>query len=220
MEKKFWHDRWEDNQIGFHQEEINHYLQQYWSTLNQPIDTRIFVPLCGKSRDMLWLLEQGYQVLGIELSPIAVEAFFQENNLKADVIKHNGLELWSCDELVIICGDFFSLTPESVADCQSIYDRASLIAMPPAMRPAYADKMHQLFPVPRPTLLISMTYPQSEMKGPPFSVTDEEVKSFYSAHFEIHTLLNEDILEQNPRFIKRGLTQMSETVYLLQPKAQ
>ncbi|MCW8944743.1 MAG: thiopurine S-methyltransferase [Sedimenticola sp.] len=220
MEKQFWHDRWESNQIGFHQDEINHYLQQHWPALNQPAGTRIFVPLCGKSRDMLWLLEQGYKVLGIEISPIAVEAFFQENNLKADVSKQNGLEQWSCDELVIICGDFFSLTAEHVADCQSVYDRASLIAMPPVMRPAYAEKMHQLFPVPRPVLLISMTYPQDEMKGPPFSVTDQEVHSFYSTTFEINTLLNQDILEQNPRFKKRGLTQMSETVYLLQPKAQ
>ncbi|TVT51909.1 MAG: thiopurine S-methyltransferase [Sedimenticola thiotaurini] len=220
MEKQFWHERWESNQIGFHQDEINLHLQEQWPLLNQPVGTRVFVPLCGKSRDMLWLLEQGYRVLGIELSPIAVEAFFSENKLEAKVSTQNGMQYWSCDELVIICGDFFSLTAEVVAECTSIYDRASLIAMPPAMRPAYTEKMQQLFPVPRPTLLISMSYPQHEMSGPPFSVTDKEVDTFYSAGFSIRTLMSQDILEHNLRFKERGITQLTETVYLLQPKDQ
>lgn len=220
MDTQFWHDRWESNQIGFHQDEINSHLQTYWSKLNLPKGACVFVPLCGKSRDMLWLLEQGYSVLGVEISPIAVADFFRENNLQAEITTEKGFQRWSCDELVILCGDFFSLSSEEVMTCHAIYDRASLIAMPPTMRPAYADKILQLFPAKRSTLLITMEYPQGEMKGPPFSVTADEVKNFYADNFQISQLFTQDILEESPRFKERGITHLHEIIYLLNPIAE
>ncbi|PLX59942.1 thiopurine S-methyltransferase [Sedimenticola selenatireducens] len=217
MDKQFWHERWENNQIGFHQQEINSYLQLYWSRLQLPAGSTVFVPLCGKSRDMLWLLEQGYKVLGIEISQIAVTDFFQENGLHPEITSVNGIEHWSCDELEILCGDFFSLNVQDVAHCDAVYDRASLIAMPPAMRPAYAKKLQTLFPTPRPILLVTMEYPQHEMEGPPFSVHVDEVHSFYSGRYEINNILTRDILQESPRFKNKGVTAMSERVYLLRP---
>lgn len=218
MDKQFWHERWEKNQIGFHQQEINSYLQEYWSRLQLPAGSTVFVPLCGKSRDMLWLLEQGYRVLGIEISPIAVADFFRENNLQHQVTTENGIDRWSCDELEILCGDFFSLQASDVAHCQAVYDRASLIAMPPAMRPDYARKLQSLFPAPRPILLVTMEYPQHQMDGPPFSVHQDEVNHFYADRFEVDNILSRDILDETPRFRQRGITAMQEQVYLLQPK--
>lgn len=179
----------------------------------------MFVPLCGKSRDMLWLLEQGYRVRGVEISPIAVTDFFRENGLVPEVTRENGMERWRCDELEILCGDFFALQPEEVADCAAVYDRASLIAMPPAMRPAYAEKLQALFPVPPPVLLVTMEYPQQEMDGPPFSVQEAEVRELYAGRFAIDNILTRDILEENPRFKDRGVTLMRERVYLLRPPA-
>ncbi|WP_428610204.1 thiopurine S-methyltransferase [Sedimenticola sp.] len=218
MDKQFWHDRWAQNQIGFHQQEVNSYLQQYWPRLQLAHGSSVFVPLCGKSRDMLWLLEQGYKVLGVEISPIAVADFFKENQLQPEVTVANGLERWSCDELVIFCGDLFSLTADDVANCRAIYDRAALIAMPPAMRPIYVETLQTLFPAPLPTLLVTMTYPQQEMDGPPFSVQEAEVQRHYADRYRIKTILNRDILADNPRFQNRGVTAMSEQVYLLQPQ--
>ncbi len=215
MDKQFWHARWENNQIGFHQQEINSYLQQFWPRLQLPAGATVFVPLCGKSRDMLWLLEQGYRVLGIEISPIAVADFFRENQLNPKVTKKNGIAQWLCDELVILCGDFFSLDAQDVTHCDAVYDRASLIAMPPAMRPAYAEQLIKLFPAPRPILLVTMEYPQHEMQGPPFSVHAAEVKNFYGDRFKIDNILSRDILEESPRFKNRGVTTMHERVYLL-----
>ncbi|AKH20126.1 thiopurine S-methyltransferase [Sedimenticola thiotaurini] len=217
MDKQFWHERWEKNQIGFHQQEINSYLQEYWSRLQLPAGSTVFVPLCGKSRDMLWLLEQGYRVLGIELSPIAVADFFRENNLQPEVRSENGMEHWSCDELEIICGDFFSLQPSAVAHCQAVYDRASLIAMPPRLRPAYADKLQSLCPTALPILLVTMEYPQEQMAGPPFSVHQSEVNGFYADRYDVENILTRDILDESPRFRQRGLTAMQERVYLLHP---
>lgn len=217
MDKQFWHERWEKNQIGFHQQQINSYLQEYWSQLQLPVGSTVFVPLCGKSRDMLWLLEQGYRVLGIELSPIAVADFFQENDLQPEVTSENGIERWSCAELEILCGDFFSLKVPDVARCDAVYDRASLIAMPLAMRPAYAEKLQTLFPAARPILLLTMEYPQHEMDGPPFSVHQAEVTGFYADRFKVDNILTRDILQESPRFKSQGVTAMSERVYLLRP---
>lgn len=218
MDKAFWHERWENNQIGFHQQEINSHLQHFWSRLALPAESRVFVPLCGKSRDMLWLREQGHPVLGVEISPRAVADFFAENDLQAEVSEvREGLQRWSFDSLEILCGDLFALQAGDVSDCRGIYDRASLIALPPSMRPDYARKMGELFTDPRPTLLVTMEYPQAEMKGPPFSVDEAEVRRHYESQYRIQDILKLDILEENPRFRERGVRHLYERVYLLQP---
>lgn len=85
MQADFWLERWEQNQIGFHEKEINSHLQNFWDKLKIPTGSKIFVPLCGKSSDMLWLLSKGFQVFGVELSPLAVKNFFAENSLEAQV---------------------------------------------------------------------------------------------------------------------------------------
>lgn len=218
MDKDFWHQRWENNQIGFHQQEINSHLQRFWSHLALPTKSRVFVPLCGKSRDMLWLREQGHPVLGVEISPHAVADFFSENRLDAEVSElREGLQRWAFDDLVILCGDLFTLQSDDLADCQAVYDRASLIAMPPSMRPDYVSKMRALFPTPRPGLLVTMEYPQDEMKGPPFSVDEAEVRDYYADQYRISHILKLDILAENHRFRERGVSHLHERVYLLQP---
>jgi len=79
MDPQFWHERWQRNETGWHQREINAHLQDFWPQLQQPAGGRVLVPLCGKSRDLLWLRAQGHAVLGVEISPIAVREFFAEN---------------------------------------------------------------------------------------------------------------------------------------------
>ena len=85
MEIEFWKQRWSNNQIGFHQETVNPYLSWFYGEKGPSVETRnklkVFVPLCGKSRDMLWLAQNGYQVFGAECSETAVNAFFEENSL-------------------------------------------------------------------------------------------------------------------------------------------
>ncbi len=213
MQADFWLERWEQNQIGFHEEEINSHLQKFWGSLKIPPESKIFVPLCGKSSDMLWLLSQGYHILGVELSPLAVKSFFAENNLEARVTDCGAFQCWEMNGLTIFQGNFFDLTSEDLRDCCAIYDRASLIALPVEMRQQYAQHLREVAPAISHTLLVALEYDQDEMQGPPFSVSENEVHSLFGTAIQIECLFAEDILEQNEQFKKKGLTRLIEKAY-------
>ncbi|SEA41548.1 thiopurine S-methyltransferase [Thiothrix caldifontis] len=218
MQADFWLERWEYNQIGFHQPEINSHLQAFWGNLDVPKGSNIFVPLCGKSRDMLWLRSQGFLVTGVEISPIAVHDFFAENGLEPIVTRQGAFERWECDGLVILQGDFFHLTTADIAACAGVFDRASLIALPPEMRVSYSMHFMDILPPRVPVLLITLEYDQQEMKGPPFSVHETEVRGFYEHHYTIERLLVLNALDDEPGFRQRGLTRLDEKVYVLTPR--
>jgi thiopurine S-methyltransferase len=215
MNKEFWLERWERQEIGFHQNEINPYLCQYWNTLHPPRDSAVFVPLCGKSRDMLWLREQGYKVLGVELSALAVQAFFQEN----DYIPHRSsagkFDRYEADGIHILNGDFFDLSKDDLAKVGAVYDRASLIALPPEMRERYARHLVSILPPATQILLITYDYHQPEMSGPPFAVSNSDVEALYREHAEIRLLAQLDALPQNQRLRERGLSSLQENIFLL-----
>ena len=146
MEKNFWLERWEREEIGFHQNEINPYLRQYWQELHLARGSEVFVPLCGKSRDMLWLREQGHSVLGVELSAIAAQAFFKENDCAPQHVTGGKFERYETDGMRILCGDFFDLGKDDLAQVGAVYDRASLVALPPEMRERYARHLVSILP--------------------------------------------------------------------------
>ncbi len=185
MEHRFWLERWEQDQIGFHQTEINQYLSEHWRELGLADGAPVFVPLCGKSLDMLWLREQGHPVLGIELSEKAVKAFFQENALSAEVGRDERFVTYRTDDLRLLVGDFFALTSEDMGEVRAIYDRASLIALPPDMRRDYARHMAALLQGGAHILLVTMEYEAGAIEGPPFSVAEEEVRALYDECFEV-----------------------------------
>jgi len=111
MQPEFWHKKWESNQIGFHQPEVNPYLQRHWPDLAIPAQARVLVPLCGKSLDLLWLAGRGHRVLGVELSEKAVEDFFREQQLQPQVSEQGDFKVYRADAIELWCGDFF------FADC-------------------------------------------------------------------------------------------------------
>lgn len=213
MEEQFWHDRWENNQIGFHQESINLSLESYWSDLGLPAGQTVFVPLCGKSRDMLWLRDQGYKVIGNEVSSVAVEAFFTENNLVFTRTEESRFVRYVSEGITLLCGDFFQLSADDLPDVYAVYDRASLIALPPQMRVDYVKQFGSLFPEVLQCLLITLEYDQAGMSGPPFSVQEEEVSTLYAECFSIDCLEDFDALVANPQFRKRGLDVLVEKIY-------
>src|SRR5512135_332619 len=155
MDKDFWLERWEREEIGFHQNETNPYLSQYWQDLPLAPGSKVFVPLCGKSLDMLWLRKQGHPVLGVELSPLAVEAFFKENGYTPDHDSSHKFESCEADGIRILCGDFFNLEQDDLAQVGAVYDRASLVALPPAMRERYARHLASILPGGTQILLIT-----------------------------------------------------------------
>ena len=215
MDPSFWHARWQANEIGFHQAEINPHLQHYWSLLQAALGGCVFVPLCGKSRDMLWLAGQGQRVLGVEISPIAAVAFFAENNLAYTAVADARFERRQAGEITLLQGDFFDLTGADLEGVTAVYDRASLIALPPPMRKRYAEHMAALLSPGVPVLLITLDYPPHEMDGPPFAVSAAEVETLFAPHFHLEPLGGQDILAENPRFQARGLTRLQEQVYRL-----
>jgi thiopurine S-methyltransferase len=215
MKEDFWHTRWENNQIGFHESEANSQLLKFWKEIEVPEKGHVFVPLCGKSLDLIWLRSQGYQVTGIEISPGAVSDFFKENNLKPKITQRGKLERWEADGIAILLGDFFHLSAADLASCDAVYDRASLIALPIEMRGDYVEHCFKVLPANIPILLVTLQYQQNDMNGPPFSVTPEEVENHYSHQRQITHLHSEEILHLLPGFRKKGLSALAENIFLL-----
>ena len=216
MEKDFWVERWQQQQTGFHQAEINQYLQRYWDDISQQANSKVFVPLCGKSLDMLWLKEQGHDVLGVEFSELAVGDFFAENQLEYHRHDRHPFSIWQAPGMELFCGDFFALTAADLSDCKLVYDRAALVALPPLLRRQYVAHLVKILPANAEILLVTMEYPQHEMDGPPFSVSETEVIELFSEHFSVERLEVFDIYAENPRFQERGLSSLVEKVYSLQ----
>jgi len=215
MKKDFWLERWERQEIGFHQDEINPYLREHWQALNLNQNGTVFVPLCGKSRDLLWLREQKHAVLGVELSAIAINAFFEENGYSPQQSSVGKFDSCEANGMRILCGDFFDLKKDHLTDVIAVYDRASLVALPPEMRERYASHLLGILPPATRILLITFDYPQEEMSGPPFAVSAREVEALYQEHAEVRLLAQRDVLPQNARFQQRGLSRLHENIFLL-----
>ncbi len=214
MDAGFWHERWTNEQIGFHQATINTWLMQHWPLLAMPKGTHVFVPLCGKSKDMLWLAEQGYRVTGIELSEKAVEAFFAENDLIVEKQIVGSLACYRSEQISIYCGNYFDLNINALgSDVAAVYDRASLIALPEQMRPDYIAHQQQLIRDGVPVLLVTMEYPQQQMSGPPFSVSQTEVEKLYTHAQSVELLGSIDLLAKEKRFVEKGITSLTENSY-------
>ncbi|MGD8910921.1 MAG: thiopurine S-methyltransferase, partial [Chromatiales bacterium] len=162
-----WLQRWKDQNIGWHHVEFNPHLLNHWHALRMPQGSLVLAPLCGKSRDMVWLAEQGYRIRGIELSPLATESFFEEQNLAAEVTAEADFACWRAGPYELYCGDIFNLPQLDNRDIDAVYDRASLVALNPLQRKHYARMLCDLMPQSSRMLLVAMDYPQEEMQGPP-----------------------------------------------------
>ncbi len=215
MEAEFWLQRWREGRIGFHQTRVMPLLQKYWPAVGLPRGSRILVPLAGKSLDMIWLARQGYRILGVELSDIAVGQFFAENGLHPQVHESTLGRHYVAGDVEVICGDVLALDDVTLAGCGGFYDRAALIALPPPMRDRYVARVFARLPDDCRGLLITLEYPPEEMAGPPFSVSNGEVETLYGASWKIAVLEHRDILATEPHFAERGVTRMDTTVYLM-----
>ena len=215
MDPDFWQGRWARNEIGWHQDDINVHLRGFWERLEVAPGAPVFVPLCGKSLDIRWIAEQGHPVIGVELSAVAVEDFFREQGWEPARTAQGPFTRWHSGAVTLLCGDFFDLRPQDLAGASAVYDRASLIALPPPMRQRYAAHLTGLLAPGTRCLLVTFEYPQQQMAGPPFSVTAEEVRHLYGDAFEVKELCEQDILQEQPRFREKGLTRLRERVFHL-----
>jgi thiopurine S-methyltransferase len=212
---RYWLKRWEEGNTGWHHQDFNPHLLGFWRALGAPPACPVLVPLCGKSQDMAWLAEQGHSVIGVELSPLAVEAFFVEQGLKPVREVSGDLESWRAGPYQILCGDIFRLQPQHLAGMGAVYDRASLVAFDPQQRQDYAGLLTRLLPSGSRMLLVAMDYSQAEMQGPPYAVTATEVERLFGDGFSIELLDTLDLLADTDRYADRGLTRLLEQVYRL-----
>src|SRR5678815_475916 len=212
MEPSFWHQRWEKNEIAFHESKANPLLVKYFQELSLAKGRRIFVPLCGKTLDISWLMSNGYRVAGAELSQIAIEQLFMNLGEQPDISRVGEMDLWSGKQLDIFVGDIFALSRKMLGPVDAVYDRAALVALPEPMRHRYAAHLAELTHK-APQLLICYDYDQRAMDGPPFSIHDEEVHRHYAGNFEVRRLSSTDVSGG-----LKGKCPAKENVWLLRSK--
>lgn len=213
MQADFWHERWQSGQIGFHEADTNPLLLAHFAALKLAAGSRLFLPLCGKTRDIAWLLAQGYRVAGAELSAIAAEQLFSELGARPRISRVGELRCYQANNLDIFVGDIFMLTGDLLGPVDAVYDRAALVALPPAMRKRYTAHLRAITAA-APQLLICFEYDQSFMDGPPFSVDEDEVRQHYAGHFQLSVLAEQEV----PGGLK-GKTAATERVWLLSQRS-
>ena len=187
MQHEFWHQKWQKNEIGFHLNQPHPLLVKYTGSLNLSPNSRIFIPLCGKSLDIHWLLTQGYHVVGIDLSPIAIQDLISTLRLSFTETRTGNLSHFHHPQIDLFVGDFFELTVEQTGKIDAIYDRAALVALPEEMRSQYVQHLIQIGGEAS-QLLISFEYDQSMMAGPPFSISTQQLQDYYSSEYNIQPL--------------------------------
>jgi thiopurine S-methyltransferase len=208
MNPEFWYKRWQEKRIGFNQSIVNPLLIEYFNHLNLSAGSRVFVPLCGKSIDMVWLATQGYDVVGVELVETAVQEFFAEQNIQPTMYQHaenlaikyyqGQLPNQTSGTITLWVADIFSLTSTDTGSIDAVYDKAALIALTADMRTKYSEQMRQLsgnvdnvYNKVAPQLLITLNYDQSKKDGPPFSINGEQIQQYYGSHYQICELASE-----------------------------
>jgi thiopurine S-methyltransferase len=212
---EFWYERWRTGQTGFHQSTVDRQLIRHWPTLRLGAGSHVFVPLCGKSLDMLWLREQGHCVVGVELSALALEAFCMENGIPARRRLRNGFEVYEAENLELFCGDFFALTPAMLEEVTAVYDRAALISWSEELRAPYVRHLAEMLKPGTQILLHALEYPQAQMDGPPFSLERGEIERLFAPYCNIRELDRQDILATEPRLRARGVSELFEHCYLM-----
>jgi len=220
MKHEFWHERWEKNEIGFHLDKVHPSLARV--VKERSLKGRVFVPLCGKTLDIGFLLEQGFDVVANELSALAVDQLFETLQLTPDISPwlQDGEKIGSCyraGALTVWVGDYFKLTPDELGNIDWVYDRAAVIALPDTMRADYVALMQSIVPEGE-KWVVTLEYDQAEMAGPPFSVTKSELEALYGPRNRLSVFERQDILEQEPRFKARGLTSFFQGVYCIKPQ--
>jgi thiopurine S-methyltransferase len=212
VDPNFWHQRWKLNEIAFHEREANPLLVKYFDLLSLSKGSRVFLPLCGKTLAIHWLLSNGYRVVGSELSEIAVKQLFSELAIEPIITTIDQIRCHSADNIDIFIGDLFDLYRGVLGRVDAIYDRAALVAFPETMRNRYAAHLMEITDR-APQLLICLDYDQSLLDGPPFSVTEREVHRHYKGSYDLTALARVDVVGG-----LKGKCPAKEHVWLLKPR--
>ena len=232
-----WEKAWTSNKAGWHEEDGNQTLKnnisklmsKYFPTKN-PGDMTVFVPLCGKTKDMYMFYQMGMTVIGVEFAPQPIKEFFEENKVtyaKTDKTPYTK----SLDERLILGeGDLFSFkVGEKVEPTEHklpfskfdiIWDRGSFEALGPTEKDKYVKYMSELLAQDGLYLLSTVDYDEREYTGPPFNTNEEGVRLYYGTQFSVEKIETEDMLKSKTKdhWIAQGLTWMTSSTYVMRNK--
>ncbi|WP_286261682.1 thiopurine S-methyltransferase [Thalassotalea atypica] len=214
MDASFWHRCWERNSLGFHQGSVHPFLTETLDPLFDEKSQRVFVPLCGKSLDMFWLAER-MDVVGSELSKIACHDFFTEQNIAYETTKSGDLVKYSFDNISLWQGDFFKLPAEQFPAFDWIYDRAAIIALPQELQEKYVAHLSSFVGKGTKLALISLEFPEHELTGPPFPVTEKQVNELFS-EFKVDCIASKELPDR--QFAQRvfDVSYLKERLYIIE----
>jgi thiopurine S-methyltransferase len=212
MDEPFWRQKWQTQRIAFHQQEVNPLLKEHLGALALTAGSRVFVPLCGKTHDMAWLLAQGYRVVGVEWVEDAVDQFFEEMDVKPSRSVDGAMRRYRAEHVDLLAGDFFELSGEQLGPVDAVYDRAALVALPEAMRERYAAHLKAITAC-APQLLLTYRYDPRQLDGPPFSIDAEEVDRHYGDTYDAERRASVDV----PGGLK-GVCPAAEEAWVLRRK--
>ncbi len=218
MQKEYWFEKWEKNDIGFHREKVNEYLEKYFPSELAGKNLNALVPLCGKSRDLVWLAGQGLHVVGCELSEKACEQFFNEHNLAVSKTINPKFISFTAEDapITINCGDFFDLTKAELGKIDLCYDRGALVALPADLRKKYAQQITNLLDVNAYYLLIVLNYTSEDLIGPPFAISENEISHLFGKSFSIKLLeTKSEPIETVATLAKKNASNLINQAYLL-----
>ena len=212
MRPEYWLERWQEGRIGFHSAEANPRLVEHHRALGDAI--RVLVPLCGKSTDLEWLVVQGFEVVGIELSELAAQAFFSERGITPERREQGPFVAYQHGNVTILVGDFFDADADQLGAFDGVYDRAAMIALPPDLRARYCQHLQTLLTPKAKMLLVTLHF--DAPGGPPFSVTPEDVASAYAGAKKLTQLASVDVKSETPGPAERGATFVHENVHAIE----
>lgn len=182
---------------------------EVWEVHSLAKSSRVFVPLCGKTLDIAWLIANGFCVVGAELIETAIQQLFTELGVVPKISVTGEVKHYSAKNIDIFVGDIFTVSRKMLGLVDAIYDRAALVALPEDMRHRYTEHLMQITNI-APQLLITFEYDQNVMAGPPFSISDEEINQHYQNSYSLTRLASADI----PGGLK-GKCSAIENVWLL-----
>jgi thiopurine S-methyltransferase len=214
MSNEFWLNKWETNDITFHEMNTNPDLIKYIGELNINSGSTIFVPFCGKTKDMLWLSENGFNVVGVELSKIACDDFFSEANITPRISQREKFVKYEHGNIKIFCGDLFDLTNLDLPTIHAVYDCKAIIALPPTLRRKYVEHIIECIGGKINFLLITRES-RSSVTPPPYNIDKQEINLLFGSNFNTKQVKQLTMLNIPERLVKKGYSDITECAYII-----
>ncbi|NP_001075374.1 thiopurine S-methyltransferase [Equus caballus] len=217
-----WQGKWVTGKTIFHQEQGHQLLKKHLDAfLKGESGLKVFFPLCGKAVEMKWFADRGHSVVGVEISELGIREFFTEQNLsysEEPIIEIPGAKVFksSSGNISLYCCNIFDLPRTNIGKFDRIWDRGALVAVNPGDRKRYVDIMLSLTRKGFHYLLAVLSYDPTKHAGPPFFVSDAEVKRLFDSVCNIRCLEKVDALEE--RHKSWGIDYLVETLYLFTEK--